>query len=165
MQMKYLLIAFTMLAMASCVEPSKTQETNIPKTESSTKPRLDTTLSTTESLKLTYKERISPANTSNSNAVDSVLIEMISIIPEIKAYSHKIDSTSKGKSKLVYKTVEAPSADSPYYYIKVDEKTTTEQHTKFQFYVNPVNFSIKIYDPTEDIMMDLDYWQANGNGL
>ncbi|MEY3417339.1 MAG: hypothetical protein RL060_1451, partial [Bacteroidota bacterium] len=41
----------------------------------------------------------------------------------------------------------------------------TEQHTKFQFYVNPVNFSIKIYDPTEDIMMDLDYWQANGNGL
>ncbi|MEY3417844.1 MAG: hypothetical protein RL060_1956, partial [Bacteroidota bacterium] len=137
--MKYLLIAFTMLAMASCVEPSKTQETNIPKTESSTKPRLDTTLSTTESLKLTYKERISPANTSNSNAVDSVLIEMISIIPEIKAYSHKIDSTSKGKSKLVYKTLEAPSADSPYYYIKVDEKTTTEQHTKFQFYVNPVN--------------------------
>lgn len=162
--MKYLLILFTLIGLTSCFEPSKTQETHVPKKSRNINHKKDTVTSTIESLKSTYKERLSPENKSSIDVKEKVVIEMLSIIPEIAGYSKRIDSISKGKTKLIYNTVERPSAESPYYYIKIDEKSPTDQTTKFQFYVNPVNFSIKVYDPTEDIMMDLDYWQANGDG-
>lgn len=164
MQMKNIVIVFLLLGLYSCVEPTQTQETKMPNIELSTKTKEDTVMSTTESLKLTYKERIAPSNKENLNAVDSVLIEMLTKIPEINNYSKRLDSISKGKSRLVYKTVEAPSADSPYYFIKVIEKSPSDQKVKFQFYVNPTDFAIKIYDPTEDILMDLDFWQKTNHG-
>lgn len=162
--MKYLPILFALVFMTSCFEPTKTQETSVPKIEHTTKPKVDTALSTTESLKHTYKERISPQNTASVDVKEKVVIEMLSIIPEIAKYSKQVDSLSKGKTKVVFTTVDRPTVENPDYYIKVEEKTGNELNTKYQFYVNPTNFAIKVYDPTEDIMMDLDYWQANGLG-
>ena len=161
--MKYLLIIVTLIFTTSCFEPSKTQETKVPNIERSTKvnPNIP---STTETLKSTYKERISPENTASVDVKEKVVIEMLTIIPEVAKYIKRVDSTSQGKNKVVFTTVDRPSADNPDYYIKIEEVAPNEKSTKFQFYVNPSNFGIKVYDPTEDIMMDLDYWQANGFG-
>jgi len=69
MQMKNIVIVFLLLGLYSCVEPTQTQETKMPNIELSEKTKEDTVMSTTESLKLTYKERIAPSNKENLNAV------------------------------------------------------------------------------------------------
>ena len=52
--------------------------------------------------------------------------------------------------------------ENPKFYILLEKISKTEKIPLIHFYVNPSNLKIEIYDPTEDIIMDLNTWQKNG---
>lgn len=160
-----ILLGLSSLFFQACFEPSKTFESKPIKNDSiqsSNKDSIAETKTTQHILQNEYNKRIPQPEKSSITDKERVIQEMLSIIPEVNALIQENDSLSKGKTKLIFRTVDKPSVENQKFYIILEKVSKTEKTALIHFYVNPKNLKIEIYDPTEDIIKDLNTWQKYG---
>ncbi|MEY5048278.1 MAG: hypothetical protein RLZZ175_1637 [Bacteroidota bacterium] len=167
MSKRYLILVFGVIPflMQSCFEPSKTFESKPIQNDSSETHNKDSvaeTKTTQHILQNEYNKRFPEPEKSSSADKERVIQEMLSIIPEVNSLMRENDSLSKGETKLSFRTLEKPNVENSKFYILLEKVSKTEKIPLIHFYVNPSNLKIEIYDPTEDIIMDLSTWQKNG---
>jgi len=150
------------MGLLACSQPKETFETKPEENDSLSTVIKDTVETTQNNLQNQYHKIFPEPQKAKMDDKERVIQEMLSIIPEMTQLKNEIDSLSDGKNKLIFTTIEKPTAENPLFYIKAEEQTPKETITKFQFYVNSQNLQIKIYDPTEDLLIDLSTWQKNG---
>jgi hypothetical protein len=90
------------------------------------------------------------------NRVYKAILEL----PEIKSYSHKLDSLSKGKQRMTALIKSTPSKEEPYYWVQIGANNGDRLIVEYNFYIYPnENLEVKYYDTINEEIISLNEWR------
>jgi Na+-transporting NADH:ubiquinone oxidoreductase subunit NqrA len=109
---------------------------------------------------------ISFASVSQSKAdrhlskIETLIIDTISKLPEVKERIRHVDNKTKGKRHLSITVWSKPNQKEKYYWIKVMEDNGATYVSHFNFFVYPNNLTIKYFDTKNDTAISLKVWRS-----
>jgi hypothetical protein len=91
--------------------------------------------------------------------IEKIIIDTIVKLKEVIDRAKYVQQQTKGKRHLLYTLWQKPTAELPYYWVKVLEDNGTNVHTHFDFYVRNMPFQILYYDAVKDTAIELATWR------